>query len=1009
MAKSVTRKPTHIRGNYPLLRNSASAVIVASLLAGCGASFRDDNPSIGKLVRRNLDIDKLKLEQSPPPPESESSDVVEDHQKEAIENYRAYIALLPEGPAKQQAMRRLADLLVTQGPQTINVATSDTADLGPSDGVDGTDGPTGLYQKLINNEDSEQQRDVLRYQLARAYLNEGKPGEAVEALRQLVQEHPDSKLVGEANLRRGELQFIRKEYEDARQAYEAVLADEDATSFHEQSLYKLGWSLYKLERYEDAIDKLHELLDPRIPKTSLSIADTQFDPHLSELPRAKRELIQDALRVTSLSFAWLEASKSIDQYLASQPKRHYESLLYARLGELYLSSERYRDAARTWQRFVENNIDHPHAPLFSSHVIDAWEGAGFLQPVLEAKADYAQKYAPQGPFWGEPQVGTESGEWVIQAERAAPHVISQVRTYTQELAKHYHAVSQKPGGGADDYVDDPVSEASKWYEHFLSQFPAHNDTPTLGFLYAELLFENQRWEEAALQYTQSAYEHHRHEKSADAAYGAVLAWRKHKERLKAANNNKFDDASIAASEQMITSSLKLADNYPDHPEVAPALVAATEDLYVLGELPRTVTVAARVINFQPAPKPQLVFTAWLMTAQAEYDQSHYEAAENAWVKTLALSQQLEPNNKQKHANYIEQLAATIYHQAEAHLRAEQPQAAVDDFLRVVTVTPTASIVSTAHFDAANTLMQMESWEAAVAELNTIRQRYPESERQPQVDRQLATAYLALKQPGNAAQEFQRIGLRASETAETRREALWRSAELYDEATWATQSTAAWERYLNAFPQPFSAAIDARQRLIELALAAGNGAAALKWQQSLLASDQSAGQQSNSRSRYLASRAAREIAALASAQYEKLDISQPFKASLKQKKAAMKNAIDAWQLVRSYQFADQASEAGYRLAEIQANLAESLIYSEKPKGLSELAREEYQLLLEEQAEPFEASAIKAHEGVTRLLIDQDILDTWVRRSAARLARLYPARWKQVERGVKHVEADHAENN
>lgn len=216
MAKSVTRKPTHTRGNYPLLRNSASAVIVASLLAGCGASFRDDNPSIGKLVRRNLDIDKLKLEQSPPPPTSESSDVVEDHQKEAIENYRAYIALLPEGPAKQQAMRRLADLLVTQGPQTINVATSATEDLGPSDGVDGTDGPTGLYQKLINNEDSEQQRDVLRYQLARAYLNEGKPGEAVEALRQLVQKHPDSKLVGEANLRRGELQFIRKEYEDAR-------------------------------------------------------------------------------------------------------------------------------------------------------------------------------------------------------------------------------------------------------------------------------------------------------------------------------------------------------------------------------------------------------------------------------------------------------------------------------------------------------------------------------------------------------------------------------------------------------------------------------------------------------------------------------------------------------------------------------------------------------------------------------------------------------------------------
>ena len=1003
--RSSSRCGTH----NPLLKKSVGALLVAGLLTGCGASFRDDNPSIGKLVRRNLDIEKLKLEQTPPPKVDESVDVVEEHQQEAIENYRAYIALLPEGPAKQQAMRRLADLLVTQGPQELDVTTTRTtatADYGPGDGLDGSSGPTGLYTELLASEDSAEGKDVLRYQLARAYLNDGKPGKAVEALRQLVQDHPDSKLVGEANLRRGELQFIRKNFDDSRQAYEAVLADAKAASYHEQALYKLGWSLYKLERYEDALDRLHELLDPRIPKTSLSIADTQFDPHLSDLPRAKRELIQDALRVSSLSLAWLEASKSIDDYLASRPKRHYESLLYARLGELYLSSERYSDAARTWQSFVDKHVSHPHSPLFSAHVIDAWEGAGLLQPVLEAKADYAKKYAPRGPFWGEPaiDVGTKDDRWVIHAERAAPHVISHVRTYTQELAKHYHAVSQKPGGGADEHVANPVSEAAVWYEHFLTQFPAHEDTPTLGFLYAELLFENQRWEDAAVQYNRSAYEHHRHEKSADAAYGAVLSWRKHKESLKAANNDKFDEASIAASENMINSSLKLADNYPKHSQVAPALVAATEDLYVLGELPRTIEVAKRVIDLQPAAEPSLRFTAWLMTAQAQYDQSNYVAAESAWSETLALSKTLEPGNAQKHANYVEQLAASIYHQAEAHLRAEEKQLAADDFLRVVTVTPSASIVATAHFDAANTLMQMESWEPAVAELKNIRQRYPNSERQPAVDRQLATAYLALKQPGNAAQEFQRIGLRLTETAETRREALWRSAELYDEADWAADSATAWERYVRTFPTPFAAAIDARQRLIELALAAGHGAAALKWQQELLASDQAAGAQGNERSRYLASRAAREIAVLASAQYEKVEIYQPFKSSLQLKKSSMKQAINAWQTVRNYKFADQASEAGYRLAEIQANLAESLIYSQRPNGLSEMALEEYTLLLEEQAEPFEASAIKAHEGVTRLLIDQDILDEWVRKSADRLAKLYPARWKQTERGVKHVEAD-----
>lgn len=989
------------------LKRSLAVALTASVIAGCGATYNKSNPSIGKMVRRNLDVEMLKLEQTAEPEVTNSADAIEQHQAEAIENYRAYITLLPEGPAKQQAMRRLADLLVTQGPQDLDVNSDITAsgsDLGPGDGVDGAAGPTTLYSQLLADEANSGQQDVLLYQLARAYLNDGKPGPAVETLRKLAVNHPNSTLIGEANLRRGELQFIRKNFDDARQAYEAVLADENAAEYHEQSLYKLGWSLYKLEEYELAADKLHELLDPRIPKTALTVADTQFDPQLTELPRARRELVQDALRVSSLALAWLEASKPVSEYLSERPKRHYESLIYARLGELYQSRERYRDAARTWQTFVDQNPQHPHAPLFSSYVIDAWENAGFLQPLLTAKASYATLYAPQGKYWGTPEVVIDNEKWTIQAESTAPHIIRQVRTYTRELAEHYHAVSQLAGGGADEYVADPVSEASKWYEHYLKQFSADKDTPALSFLYAELLFENQRWQQAAQQYHRSAYEWHSHDNAAEAGYRTVLAWRKYKEELKAANSGKFEAGSIKASENMVDASLKLADTYASHPEVAPSLVAAVEDLYVLGDLPKTISVARRVIDMQPAAAKPLVFTSWLMTAQAEMDQQAYPVAETAWEKTLTLSRELEPQNIQKHANYVEQLAASIYYQAQKHIEANELAEAVTDFLRVVTKTPSASIVTTAHFDAANTLMQMQNWAAAEVELVSFRQRYPSDERQPQIDRKLATTYLALNQPGNAAREFQRIGLRQTETAETRREALWRSAELYDEAQWDTDSAAAWERYVQAFPTPFTAAIDARQRLIELALAAGNASAALKWQQALLQADQSGGDMRNDRSRLLAARAARELAVLSYAQFERLNISQPFKQSLKQKKAAMRSAIESWKTVQGYRYADQASEAAFHQAEVQANLAETLIYSQRPPGLSEMARDEYELLLEEQAEPFEASAIKGHIGVTNLLIDQDILDEWVRNSVKRLSELYPSKWSKTERGVKHVEAN-----
>lgn len=992
------------------LRAALVIALAAGLTAGCSATYKQSNPSIGKMVRRNLDADMLKLEQAKAPDVENSADAIEQHQAEAIENYRAYITLLPDGPAKQQAMRRLADLMVTQGPQSSNADDSNAVftgqDLGPGDGLDGSAGPTTLYRELLTSADNKDQQDVLMYQLARAYLNDGKPTLAVETLRKLVVAHPESSLVGEANLRRGELQFIRKNFADARQAYEAVMADDAATKFQEQALYKLGWSLYKLEEYELAADRLHELLDPRIPQTTLSIADTQFDPQLTDLPRAKRELIQDGLRVTSLALAWLEASKPVQTYLTERPKRHYESLIYARLGELYQSRERYRDAARTWQTFVDNNPRHPHAPLFSSYVIDAWEGAGFLQQVLTAKASYATLYAPQSSYWGSPEnvdeVTLSDQKWAVKAQQTAPNIISQVRTYTRELAEHYHAVSQKSGG--DNTVADPVSEASQWYEHYLTQFPNDKETPTLSYLYADLLFDNQRWESAAQQYLRSAYEWQAHDNAPEAGYKAVLSWRKQKQTLMAANGGKFEALSITASENMVESSLRLADTFPQHPEVAASLVAAVEDLYVLGDLPRTISIAKHVIDMQPAAAKPLLATSWLMTAQAEMDGEAYPAAEIAWEQTLQLSQQVEPQSRQKHANYTEQLAASIYYQAQKHLENDEPAEAVTDFLRVVSKTPTASIVATSHFDAANTLMQMQDWVAAEVELQNFRQRYPNDERQPQIDRKLATSYLALNQPGNAAREFQRIGQRASETADTRREALWRSAELYDEAGWVADSAAAWERYLRNFPAPFAAAIDARQRLIEIAIASGDGNAALRWQRELLRSDRNGGDARSDRSRYLASRAAREIAVLTYAQFERLTLTQPFKHSLNNKKTAMRAAIDAWKTVQSYRFADQISEASFHQAEIQANLAESLISSQRPNGLSEAARDEYELLLEEQAEPFENSAIKRHENVAQLLIDQDILDNWVRQSVSRLSELYPARWSKAERGVKHVDAN-----
>ena len=76
------------------------------------------------------------------------------------------------------------------------------------------------------------------------------------------------------------------------------------------------------------------------------------------------------------------------------------------------------------------------------------------------------------------------------------------------------------------------------------------------------------------------------------------------------------------------------------------------------------------------------------------------------------------------------------------------------------------------------------------------------------------------------------------------------------------------------------------------------------------------------------------------------------------------------------------------------MSRDLIKSERPKDLDELALEQYDLLLEEQATPFEEKAIQIHQANAQRTT-KGIYDQWVKRSFEELAKLMPARYKKSE--------------
>ena len=136
---------------------------------------------------------------------------------------------------------------------------------------------------------------------------------------QLVQtSYPETReMMDEIQFRRGEMLFLRKNYIDSEVAYQAVVDHGDESSrFYEQSLYKLGWSQFKLAmaRRQPARHSLSCWI-ARLPKT-LILGDGEEQLGV-ELKRAERELVRGYLpRPQHQLFLHGWCAESIDEFLA---------------------------------------------------------------------------------------------------------------------------------------------------------------------------------------------------------------------------------------------------------------------------------------------------------------------------------------------------------------------------------------------------------------------------------------------------------------------------------------------------------------------------------------------------------------------------------------------------------------------------------------------------------------------------------------------------------------------
>src|SRR5688572_29142215 len=263
--------------------------LVPVLIAGCSTRAVKPLATTGTLAElRNVrpDVQEMRVEQG---------------LEQAMEHYRRFLEDTPETAMTPEAMRRLADLqlekqfglrasevkpremaaperaqAIVDSPARTPDATSTgtresdqdfekraTADSLLPAGVDAVSAPglagadagpleaIALYNRLLTEYPSYKDSVQVLYQMARAYDELGRTEEAMETMDRLIRANPSSAHIDEVQFRRGEYFFTRRKFRDAENAYSAIIGIGAKSAYYEFALYKLGWTFYKQDMYEE--------------------------------------------------------------------------------------------------------------------------------------------------------------------------------------------------------------------------------------------------------------------------------------------------------------------------------------------------------------------------------------------------------------------------------------------------------------------------------------------------------------------------------------------------------------------------------------------------------------------------------------------------------------------------------------------------------------------------------------------------------------------------------------
>lgn len=252
------------------------------------------------------------------------------------------------------------------------------------------------------------------------------------------------------------------------------------------------------------------------------------------LEEARTMEIVDAVRTEGeVPFLVGQGRIATDKLLeAASPRDVVARERLKKTAQSYEKAGRTRDAVRSYRRAISTAPFHPDAAELLLEVVAVYDRAGSTSEANEALDEWFESYGPRSA-WGRAGIGGDE----VQARLAST---TTTLLFSRATQAHTAAEALVPAAVPEGTEPPPevvemrarraalIDVALHSYRTFIESYPGHDDAPRAALYFAEALFDDERFEEAADAFAQAASFAHKGQK--DAAHGAVYALEKEIER-----------------------------------------------------------------------------------------------------------------------------------------------------------------------------------------------------------------------------------------------------------------------------------------------------------------------------------------------------------------------------------------------------------------------------------------------------------------------------------------------